>query len=505
MDLTARIARERTIGVLFTEHDMDVVFGHADRVLVLNRGTLIAEGAPAAVRANAEVQAVYLGAGSLYGAASLSARQALGRRPRRGLWPSAGAVRRLAWRSPPARRSRCSAATARANRQRSAPYWGLCARRSGTIVFDGEDISKRPAYEIVRRGLGYVPEDRRIFSDLTVEENLQVGRQPPRTERSHLDAGAALRHLPELARIARRAGARMSGGEQQMLTIARTLMGNPSLLLLDEPSEGLAPRIVEQMIEAIREMKREGLSLFVSEQNLAFARLVAERVYVIEKGAIRFGGTMAEFDARPDVRRLSRGLRCWRRRGCGTRCPNEEPRHSRPPRSGAALRPRRTGRALRCVRRSSVTPTIFAAKMIEDLTPTQWAALAKLREVGDCSQNHLGRLTAMDAATIKGVIDRLTARGFTMIRPDPHDGRRILVALTPPGSDLYDRAAPIAALITEETLRAAGRGRAFDVGRLATAAGLIPRTITVQIVAADHIHCYYVDYSPDSPYFWGRN
>jgi branched-chain amino acid transport system ATP-binding protein len=99
-----------------------------------------------------------------------------------------------------------------------------------------------------------------------------------------------------------RAGARISGGEQQMLTIARTLTGNPSLLLLDEPSEGLAPRIVEQMIEAIREMKREGLSLFISEQNLAFARLVAERVYVIEKGAIRFGGTTAEFDARPDVR-----------------------------------------------------------------------------------------------------------------------------------------------------------------------------------------------------------
>ena len=94
----------------------------------------------------------------------------------------------------------------------------------------------------------------------------------------------------------------MSGGEQQMLTIARTLIGNPSLLLLDEPSEGLAPRIVELMIEAIREMKREGLSLLLSEQNLNFARLVAERVYVIEKGGIRFAGTMAEFDARPDVR-----------------------------------------------------------------------------------------------------------------------------------------------------------------------------------------------------------
>jgi MarR family transcriptional regulator, lower aerobic nicotinate degradation pathway regulator len=96
--------------------------------------------------------------------------------------------------------------------------------------------------------------------------------------------------------------------------------------------------------------------------------------------------------------------------------------------------------------------TIFAAKMIEDLTPTQWAALAKLRELGDCSQNHLGRLTAMDAATIKGVVDRLTARGFIAIRPDPRDGRRLLVALTPTGSDLYDRAAPIASHITNETL-----------------------------------------------------
>ncbi len=179
---------------------------------------------------------------------------------------------------------------------------GLIARRGGRIVFDGEDISRRPAYEIVRRGLGYVPEDRRIFSDLTVEENLQVGRQPPRHNAPTWTLERVFGIFPNLRELRGRAGARISGGEQQMLTIARTLMGNPSLLLLDEPSEGLAPRIVEQMIEAIREMKREGLSLFVSEQNLAFARLVAERVYVIEKGTIRFAGTMAEFEARPDVR-----------------------------------------------------------------------------------------------------------------------------------------------------------------------------------------------------------
>jgi branched-chain amino acid transport system ATP-binding protein len=179
---------------------------------------------------------------------------------------------------------------------------GLIARRNGTVVFDGDDISKCPTYEIVRRGLGYVPEDRRIFSDLTVEENLQVGRQPPRPNAPTWTPERLFAIFPNLRELRGRDGAHMSGGEQQMLTIARTLMGNPSLLLLDEPSEGLAPRIVEQMIEAIGEMKREGLSLFVNEQNLAFARLVAERVYVIEKGAIRFAGTMAEFDARPDVR-----------------------------------------------------------------------------------------------------------------------------------------------------------------------------------------------------------
>jgi len=179
---------------------------------------------------------------------------------------------------------------------------GLIGRISGKVVFDGEDISHRPPYEIVRRGLGYVPEDRRIFSDLTVEENLLVGRQPSRPDAPTWTPERLLTIFPNLRELRRRDGGRISGGEQQMLTIARTLMGNPSLLLLDEPSEGLAPRIVEHMIEAIGKMKREGLGLLVSEQNLTFARLVAERIYVIEKGTIRFAGTLAEFDARPDVR-----------------------------------------------------------------------------------------------------------------------------------------------------------------------------------------------------------
>jgi branched-chain amino acid transport system ATP-binding protein len=179
---------------------------------------------------------------------------------------------------------------------------GLIANRSGTVIFDGKDISALAPYEVARAGLGYVPEDRRIFSDLTVEENLLVGRQPPRAGAPTWTYDRLFMIFPNLSDLRDRLGGRMSGGEQQMLTISRTLMGNPSLVLLDEPSEGLAPKIVEQMIQAILEMRGEGLSLLISEQNLHFARLVADRVYVIEKGRIRFTGTMAEFEARPDIR-----------------------------------------------------------------------------------------------------------------------------------------------------------------------------------------------------------
>jgi branched-chain amino acid transport system ATP-binding protein len=156
-------------------------------------------------------------------------------------------------------------------------------------------------HRVARAGIGFVPEDRRIFAELTVWENLDVaGRAGGR--RGHWTVETVYELFPVLRDLRNRQGGFLSGGEQQMLTIGRTLMGNPELLLLDEPSEGLAPRIVEQMIEAIRDMKREGLSLLVSEQNLHFARLVADRAYVIEKGRIRFAGTMAEFDARPDIR-----------------------------------------------------------------------------------------------------------------------------------------------------------------------------------------------------------
>ena len=185
---------------------------------------------------------------------------------------------------------------------------GLMARRQGTVRFNGEDISNRKPFEIARRGLGFTPEDRRIFVDLTVMENLDVGRQPARLFAEGQPAPSwtpeqLFKLFPNLAEMPDRLGGRMSGGEQQMLTVARTLMGNPLLVLLDEPSEGVAPLIVEQMANTILKLKKQGLSILLSEQNIHFARLVSDRVYVLEKGQIHWRGSVAELDANPEVQR----------------------------------------------------------------------------------------------------------------------------------------------------------------------------------------------------------
>ena len=169
---------------------------------------------------------------------------------------------------------------------------GLLARRGGRVSWRGRDISALPAYRIARLGLGWVPEDRRIFTDLTVRENLRIGRQPQREGAPHWTEAQVFELFPNLGTMPDRPGGRMSGGEQQMLTIARTLMGNPHLILLDEPSEGVAPVIVEQMAQMIVTLKREGLSILLSEQNLHFARLVSDRAVVLEKGQVRYADSM---------------------------------------------------------------------------------------------------------------------------------------------------------------------------------------------------------------------
>lgn len=180
---------------------------------------------------------------------------------------------------------------------------GLVELRSGRIVFEGADVSDKPTHEIVRRGLGYVPEERRIFTELTVEENLEVGRQPKRPNAPHWTREKLFALFPNLGEMRKRPGGRMSGGEQQMLTIARTLMGNPLVVLLDEPSEGIAPVIVEEIADTIVELKKRGLSILLSEQNVGFAEIVSDRAYMLEKGQIRWGGTMAELAENAEVQR----------------------------------------------------------------------------------------------------------------------------------------------------------------------------------------------------------
>jgi branched-chain amino acid transport system ATP-binding protein len=185
---------------------------------------------------------------------------------------------------------------------------GLMARRSGMVRVNGRDVSRLRPFEIARLGVGFVPEDRRIFSDLTVEENLDTGRQPPRRFEDGAEAPdwtpeALFRLFPNLAELRARPGGRMSGGEQQMLTIARTLMGNPLIVLLDEPSEGIAPLIVEAIADTIIELKKRGLSILLSEQNVGFAQLVSDRAYMLEKGQICWQGTMTELAENADIQR----------------------------------------------------------------------------------------------------------------------------------------------------------------------------------------------------------
>ncbi len=183
---------------------------------------------------------------------------------------------------------------------------GMLDKRRGDIRFLGHDISRSEPYQAARLGLAFVPEDRRVFTDLTVMENLAVGRQPPRGDgrgAPEWTPERLFKLFPNLGEMPQRPGGRMSGGEQQMLTVARALMGNPYLVLLDEPSEGVAPVIVEQMANMILELKASGVSILLSEQNMHFAELVSDRAYVLEKGQIRYHATMQELADNEEVRR----------------------------------------------------------------------------------------------------------------------------------------------------------------------------------------------------------
>jgi len=179
---------------------------------------------------------------------------------------------------------------------------GLVRPKRGAIRYEGNRVHGRSPRQICRLGLGYVPEERRIFSRLTVLENLEVGRRSPRPNVPEWNVDKLFALFPNLAERRGNLGGHLSGGEQQMLTIARTLMGNPKLVLLDEPSEGIAPVIVEQMASIITSLKREGLAVLLSEQNLYFAKIVSNRLYIVEKGEVKFQGSFNELEAHPEIR-----------------------------------------------------------------------------------------------------------------------------------------------------------------------------------------------------------
>ena len=163
---------------------------------------------------------------------------------------------------------------------------GIVPPKSGEISYKGIPIQKLPPFKTCALGLGYVPEDRRIFSGLTILENLEVGRQPARQGYEAWTPERLFELFPNLAERRSQAGGTLSGGEQQMLTIARTLMGNPEMIILDEPSEGLAPVIVDQLAITIQKLKDEGVSILLAEQNLNFARFICDRAYLIYQGSI---------------------------------------------------------------------------------------------------------------------------------------------------------------------------------------------------------------------------
>lgn len=178
---------------------------------------------------------------------------------------------------------------------------GLTPVSSGRIVFEGTDITHMATHRISNLGLGFVPEERRIFPELTVWENLDIARRDTAAGAKGWSEAEVFDLFPDLADIQSRPGGVLSGGQQQMLTIARSLMGNPKLLLLDEPSEGLAPIVVETLRDKVGQLKAAGLSIVLAEQNLKFVMALSDHCHIMEKGEVRYSGSPADLRANPEI------------------------------------------------------------------------------------------------------------------------------------------------------------------------------------------------------------
>lgn len=178
---------------------------------------------------------------------------------------------------------------------------GLTPPKQGAVRFEGRDIAGLPAHRIAKLGIGFVPEERRIFPELSVWENLDIARRPAADGQQEWNEERVFELFPDLREIQQRAGGVLSGGQQQMLTIARCLMGNPRLILLDEPSEGLAPRVVENLREQVKMLKETGISLVLAEQNLGFVLYLSDYCHIMEKGEIKYSGSPADLRANQDV------------------------------------------------------------------------------------------------------------------------------------------------------------------------------------------------------------
>ncbi len=180
---------------------------------------------------------------------------------------------------------------------------GLVKPRSGEVLFKGENVAGLPPHTIANKGVGYVPEERRIFGPLTVRENLLMGIKSGKKENGDgWSIEKIFKYFPALQKREKQKGGHLSGGEQQMLTIARTLMGNPQVILIDEPTEGLAPKIVETVEQVIQDIHRQGVPVLLVEQNMRVALRLAGRIYVIAKGKIMFQGTSGELEKAQDIR-----------------------------------------------------------------------------------------------------------------------------------------------------------------------------------------------------------